>query len=82
MIGFPSAYGQYLVHPLLDIVLAESALPIGHRVNHRIGAESLGHGQKPYAGRVAPGGHAGRGYTVTDKLEVAHNHGHNPTVNF
>ena len=79
---FPFADQQNFVNAFLNVVFTEHPLPALHRLNHRIGTEGLGHGQQAHAGGVASGGGTGRGNTVTDKLELANNHGHNPTVNF
>eukprot|EP01136_Pigoraptor_vietnamica_P012325 Opistho-1_new@52130 len=82
-IGFPFkrfANRKNLLHALLDIVLAEGALPARHRRHHGLRPESLGHGQQPHAGRITPAREAGRGNPVTHGLELVNNHGHNLNV--
>ena len=77
-----AAQRENFLHPLGNVVFAESPLPVRSGVGDGIGTKGFGHGQQPHRGRVTPGGKAGRGDTVTDKLEIAHNRGHNRTVNF
>ena len=64
-----------------NVVFAKSELAACHGVQHCISAECFGHGQKPDAGRVAPGSNARSGDAVIHALKVTNNHGHNPTVN-
>jgi len=75
--GRQGAQRGHFLHGLLDVVLAEGALPRQGRGVHGLGAEGLGHRQQRHGpGRPARGG-AGLRDALVHALEVSVNRRHN-----